>query len=98
MICHVVLIRLKAEVKDSEAEQFMLEARKVLSPIPGVQNFRAGKGLGVKSEVDYPFCLVMEFEDESTLSGYQDHPEHQRFVKEILGPIGDDKQVYDYRY
>ncbi len=96
MISHVVLIRLKSDVDAPAADRFLEEARNVLGPIPGVRNLRVGQGMGVKADVDYPFGMVMEFEDEAALDGYQVHPEHQRFVKEILGPIGDDKKVFDY--
>ena len=46
---------------------------------------------------DHPIALIMDFEDESALESYQVHPEHQRFVAEIVGPLQDDKKVYDYR-
>lgn len=97
MICHIVLIRLKADVSSDDTEAFVVEAQKILGPIPGVQNLRVGRGLGVKSEKLHPIALVMEFDDDAALEGYQVHPEHQRFVKDVVGPIEDDKQVYDYR-
>lgn len=97
MICHLVLIRLKDDVSAEGADAFMAEADRILAPIPGVRNLRVGRGLGVKAEVSHPIALVMEFEDEAALDGYQVHPEHQRFVREVVGPIQDDKQVYDYR-
>jgi len=97
MICHVVLIRLDPALAPNETESFLKRAKEALGAIPGVGNLRVGTGLGVKSDVSYPVALVMEFEDEKTLEAYQVHPEHQRFVREIVGPIEDDKQVYDYR-
>lgn len=96
MICHIVLIRLQPGISRSEEDAFLQQAKAILEPIPGVQNLRAGRGLGVKSEVDYPFALVMEFADEKALEGYQVHPEHRRFVEEVVGPVQDDKLVYDY--
>lgn len=97
MISHVVLVRLKDSVSAPEAARFIEDARRVLGSVPGVENLRVGRGLGAKSEVDHPYALVMEFRDEAALEAYQVHPEHQRFVREILGPIQDDKRVYDYR-
>ncbi len=98
MIAHVVLFRLRPELSPEEVAAFVAQAREVLGPIPGVKNLRVGAGLGVKAEVDHPVALLMEFEDEDALQGYQVHPEHQRFVHEIAGPVEDDKRVYDYRY
>lgn len=97
MICHVVLIRLRAGISKERTHQFLSEAENTLGPIPGVKDLRIGQGLGIKDERDFPLCLVMNFSDEDALEGYQVHPEHLRFVKEILGPIGDDKKVFDYR-
>ena len=77
--------------------RFSPDAKNILGPIPGVQNLRVGRGLGVKSEKLHPIALVMEFEDDAALEAYQVHPDHQRFVKDVVGPIQDDKQVYDYR-
>jgi len=98
MIHHIVLIRLKADTGADERTEFIARAKQVLSPIPGVQNLRVGEGLGQRAEVSYPVALIMDFEDDQALAAYQIHPEHQRFVNEIVGPIQDDKQVYDYRY
>jgi hypothetical protein len=98
MICHVVLIRLKAgsSSSDGQARELLDQAKNLLGPIPGVRNLRVGRGLGVKAEVDYPLALVMEFDDETALEAYQVHPDHLRFVKEVVGPIQDDKKVFDY--
>lgn len=96
MICHVVLIRLKKGLGESAGEELLDRARKLLAPIPGVRNLRLGRGLGKKAEVDYPYSLVMEFDDENALQGYQVHPDHQRFVREVVDPIQDDKKVFDY--
>ena len=97
MICHIVLIRLKPEITPERTRAFIEEASAVLGPIPGVKNLRVGSGLGVKADVSHPVALVMDFDDDDALEAYQVHPEHRRFVEEIVGPIQDDKQVYDYR-
>ncbi len=96
MICHVVLIRLKNGRGEVKGAELLEQARKLLAPIPGVRNLRLGRGLGKKAEVDYPYALVMEFEDEKTLESYQVHPDHRRFVREVVDPIQDDKKVFDY--
>jgi len=97
MICHVVLIRLKEGATPADGERLVASAREMLAPIPGVRNLRVGRGLGYKAEVSYPYALVMEFEDEQALEGYQVHEEHRRFVRDVVDPIQDDKKVYDYR-
>jgi hypothetical protein len=96
MICHVVLIRLKKGLGESAGGELLEKAKTLLAPIAGVRNLRLGRGLGKKAEVDYPYSLVMEFDDENALQGYQVHPDHQRFVREVVDPIQDDKKVFDY--
>ncbi|HXV64413.1 MAG TPA: Dabb family protein [Vicinamibacteria bacterium] len=97
MICHIVLVRLKQGVSEADGREFMTRAERLLGSIPAVRNLRIGRGLGVKSEREHPIAIVMDFEDETALESYQIHPDHQRFVSDILGPIQDDKRVYDYR-
>jgi hypothetical protein len=96
MICHVVLIRLKRDLGEAAGTELLERAGKLLLPIPGVRNLRLGRGLGKKAEIDYPWALVMEFDDENALKAYQVHPDHQRFVREVVDPIQDDKKVFDY--
>ena len=96
MICHVVLIRLEKGHGEDAGARLLDEARKLLAPIPGVRNLRLGRGLGKKAEVDFPYALVMEFEDEEALHRYQVHPDHQRFVHEVVDPVQDEKKVFDY--
>lgn len=91
-----MLIRLRSDVDGARRSLFLRQAREVLGPIPGVQNLRVGTH--IKPESPLPHCLVMDFESEGELQAYQVHPEHQRFLKEIIGPLVEEKQVYDYRY
>jgi hypothetical protein len=94
MISHVVLIRLRGGLGPEREERFLAQAREVLGPIPGVRSLRVGRNLRPGS--GHPLALVMEFADEAALQAYQAHPEHQRFLAEIIGPIIEDKQVLDY--
>ncbi len=96
MICHVVLIRLRRDLPESAGIELLEQARRLLAPIPVVRNFRLGRGLGKRAEVDYPYSLVMEFEDADALQAYQVHPDHVRFVRQVVDPIQDDKKVFDY--
>ena len=91
MICHVVLIRL---LEKEKTDWVLDQARTVLGSVPGVQNLRIGTG--IKDDYEYPISFVMEFDDDTALESYQDHAEHVRFRDELLGPLIDDKKVYDY--
>ena len=94
MISHVVLIRLRGGLGREREDRFLAQAREVLGPIPGVRNLKVGRNL--RRDGSHPFALVMDFDDEAALKAYQVHPEHQRFLADIIGPIVEDKQVVDY--
>ena len=94
MISHVVLIRLRGGLGHEREERFLAQAREVLGPIPGVRNLKVGRNL--RPDGAHPFALVMDFDHEAALKAYQVHPEHQRFLADIIGPIVEDKQVVDY--
>ena len=94
MISHLVLIRLRGGLGHEREERFLAQAREVLGPIPGVRDLKVGRNL--RPDATHPFALVMDFADEAALKAYQVHPEHQRFLADIIGPIVEDKQVLDY--
>jgi hypothetical protein len=79
MIRHTVVFRLK-HAKDSPAEKAFLSAADVLATIPGVQKFEKLRQVSKKNV--YSFGFSMEFADQAAYQGYNDHPEHVRFVKE----------------
>jgi hypothetical protein len=97
MIHHVVLIRLKKGLGERDGAKLLERARELLQPISVVRNLRFGRGLGKKAEVDFPYALIMDFDDETALEAYQVHPDHQRFVREVVDPVQEEKKVFDYR-
>lgn len=83
MIRHTVVFRLK-HAKGSPAERTFLSAADVLQTIPGVEKFEKLRQVSPKNE--YSFGFSMEFADQAAYRGYNDHPEHTRFVKERWVP------------
>ncbi len=83
MIRHTVAFRLK-HPKGSPAEADFLQAGQALAGIPGVQRFERLRQVSAKNE--YAFGFSMEFADAAAYQGYNDHPEHLRFVRERWVP------------
>lgn len=79
MIRHTVVFKLK-HPKGSAAEKAFLDAAEVLRKIPGVQKFEKLRQVSQKN--GYSFGFSMEFDDAAAYQGYNDHPEHVRFVNE----------------
>lgn len=93
MIRHTVVFRLK-HAKGSAEEKAFLSAANVLARIPGVEKFE--KLRQVSNKNDFAFGFSMELADEAAYRGYNDHPEHVRFVKDRRVPEVEDFLEIDY--
>ena len=75
-IRHTVAFRLK----DSADEGDFLAAAARLAAIPGVEEFEILRETSPKN--DYSFGISMEFAGREAYEGYNEHPDHVRFVQE----------------
>jgi hypothetical protein len=64
----------------SPEERSFLEALEGLARIPGVERLELLAEVSPKN--GYRFGLSMEFADRGAYAGYNEHPEHVRFVQE----------------
>ena len=94
MIRHTVVFRLKHR-PGSTAEQDFLTAARQLAAIPGVQNFECLRQIGTKNP--FTFGLSMEFSDDESYRGYNEHPDHGRFVRDRWLPEVAEFLEIDYR-
>jgi quinol monooxygenase YgiN len=78
-IRHTVAFTL-AHAEGSAAEQDFLEAAERLAAIPGVEAFELFDEVSPKNS--YRFGMSMEFADRAAYDGYNEHPDHVRFVQE----------------
>ena len=93
MIRHTVAFRLKHPA-GSAAEADFLQAGRCLAEIPGVENFESLRQVSGKN--DFTFGFSMEFADEAAYRGYNEHPEHVRFVEERWKAEVEDFLEIDY--
>ena len=78
-IRHTVAFAL-AHPEGSAAERDFLEAAGRLAEIPGVEAFELLAEVSPKN--GYRFGIFMEFADRAAYDGYNEHPDHLRFVQE----------------
>ena len=78
MIRHTVQFKLRHD-PGSQAERDFLAAAKVLTTIPGVDNFEQSRQ--VSSKNPYVFNFSMEFADKAAYDRYNLHPAHVDFVE-----------------
>ena len=64
----------------SAAERDILEAAERLAAIPGVESFELLAEVSPKN--GYRFGISMEFAGRAAYEGYNEHPDHVRFVQE----------------
>ena len=86
MIRHTVVFRF-AEGTPAERVQAIREALMGLpGRVPEVRSFSCGGDLGLR-EGNADFAIVAEFDDEDGWRAYQEHPEHQRIIRELISPV-----------
>jgi Stress responsive A/B Barrel Domain len=88
MLRHVVSFRFKEPTPLSE----WIESSQFLATIPGVKNVAACPLL--KQDL-FHGTLYMEFENESDLLTYQEHPLHRKYVNEVLVRQTADRMAVD---
>jgi len=76
---HTVTFALVHEDGSAEERDF-LEAAEHLATIPGVEAFELLAEVSPKN--GYRFGISMEFADRSAYDGYNEHPDHIRFVQQ----------------
>jgi len=96
VICHIVLYQMKKGLSEQDENKLVHLALNKLAALPGVKNLRAGRTIK-DPEKGYSVALVMDFEDEAALESYRVNPDHQKFVKEIAGPMVDEILRFDFR-
>jgi Stress responsive A/B Barrel Domain len=92
-IRHTVTFALAHDDGSAEERDFLAAAAR-LGEIPGVEAFEVLREVSPKN--GFRFGLSMEFADQAAYDGYNEHPDHVRFVEERWLPeVGDFLEV-DY--
>lgn len=82
MIAHVVLYRERPDLGKAEREGFRDALGRALTAIPSIRRWQVGRRVvmgtayDVGAGVDYPWCAVIEFDDQDGLRQYLAHPDH----------------------
>jgi hypothetical protein len=80
LIVHSVFFKLNHPAGSPEESSFLTKAAE-LAQIPGVESFQMLKETSPKN--DFDFGLSMEFANQAAYDGYNNHPDHIRFVQEF---------------
>ena len=82
MINHVVLIKFKPGVKDTDIDDLEKGLDDLPNRIIEIQTYEFGRDL-LHTERSYDFALVALFANLEALQRYQEHPAHLKVLKKI---------------
>ncbi len=78
-IMHMVIFDLIHEKGQEQAGKFLKDGQRILSKIPGVQNFQVLDQVSLKNDYTYGFSML--FAGQEAYEAYTKHPDHVDFVK-----------------
>ncbi len=86
LLRHTVLLRFKPGTSDFQI-QAVLDG---LATMPGkmdfIRRYEFGRDVGIM-EGNPQVALVADFDSAEDWRAYQEHPDHQRLVSEVIGPL-----------
>lgn len=85
MIHHLVLLKIRKDVKKSDVEQVFRELAGLKDKIPGLASFAGGpysSPEGVNKGYDWGFSMT--FVDAKSRDAYLPHPEHEKVKAKVL--------------
>lgn len=99
---HLVIIWLK-QAGDEEVRQRYIEQSKAFAKLPGVLAYDVGAPANVKrrhasSALDqsYDVAIASVFESQQAFEAFLKNPEYGRVAQDVLRPLVDKYQVYDF--
>ena len=86
MLRHVVLFRLTKEAPKGTFDSLSAGLSHLAQTIPDIASYSYGRDLGLR-EGNFDLAVVADFADAGAFKRYVDHPDHQAFVSDQLGPV-----------
>lgn len=94
-IRHTVVFRLVHAAGSAEEAAFLADGSRILTAIPGVEDFAVSAQVSEKSDMTHQFAMA--FADDAAYAAYDAHPDHVAFVRERWIPEVAAFQEYDFR-
>src|ERR1051326_7786444 len=100
MITHMVLLRVRKDVAQSEIDRVFAALAALKGKIPGISSFSGGaysSREGLQRGFTHGFCMT--FPDAAARDAYLPHPEHEKVKKVVLAILDgglDGVLAFDY--
>jgi hypothetical protein len=98
MFSHIVVLWADPAQPDA-ADKILAGAKHLLTDIPGVTLFHAGKMVGSPRPVveqTYSVALNLVFASKEAEAAYQTHPQHVEFLQNFVKPLVKKVVIYDF--
>ncbi len=95
MIRHVVLLRWRPDLTEARMDDFLSALRSLPAHIDVVRDYRVGSDVGL-AEGNWDFAIVADFDSVDDYLTYRDHPAHDEFRREHLGPCVTERAALQY--
>ena len=97
MIEHIVLLKLKDGVTESQTRELLDGLNKLKSVMPGILDVSGGYNSSPEGKSNgFTYGFIVRFSDTAARDEYLPHPEHQNLAQNLVRPIVDDVLVFDY--
>ena len=85
MIRHIVLIRFRADVTETEIADLFAELHRIEGKVPGLISLCSGRSESPEQmERGFLHGFVADFDDWEGLQAYQDNADHQAFGRRLV--------------
>jgi heme-degrading monooxygenase HmoA len=82
LVEHIVLIKFRPEVTETEKAEIVSRLKSLKSVIPGILDIQAGRNFSTRNQ-GFEVGLTVRFENREALEAYGPHPRHQEVVKRM---------------
>ena len=94
MIQHIVLLKWKPGTTDAQIDAAFGEAQQLVDGIESVERVSLGRNRG-EDDHGFTHALTVKLSDDDALTAYLHHPARERYVREVLGPIEEERIEID---
>ena len=97
MVEHIVLLKLKSDVTETQLETLSDALLGMADEIPGIESITAGTNNSPEGKSQgYAYGFIVRFIDEAARDAYLPHPFHRQVAGEHIRPLVEDVLVFDY--
>jgi hypothetical protein len=97
MIRHVVMFRWADEVDDAHIDRVAAGLDALVEAIPEIHTYVHGRDLGLNA-ANHDYAVVADFESVEALTIYRAHPQHHRFIAELITGYAAERVATQYEH